>query len=182
MALTRVTKHIIHGSLLVQFKYVENTGDFDLNSSQSTYTEVNSKNIVLTPQYADSILEDSTSMSVKQNHASDNVHDEISVALFVNGTNEYETTELLGVQPYSSSTHSHTGGRNDRTAPTRRHSHIRNVATAAGFTHAFTPASTNAQDQDIRVKNNATRNIRVRDFFFISKEISIGLATSGSLN
>ena len=50
------------------------------------------------------------------------------------------------------------------------------------FTHAFTPASTNAQDQDIRAKNSATRNIRIRDFFFISKEISIGLATSGSQN
>ena len=181
MALTRVTKHIIHGSLLVQFKYVENTGDFDLNSSQTTYTEVNSKNIVMTPQYADSILEDSTSMSVKLNNATDNVHDEISVALFVNGTNEYEKTSILGARPYGDA-HSHTGGRNDRTAPTRRHSHIRNTAAAAGFTHAFTPASTNAQDQDIRVKNNATRNIRVRDFFFISKEISIGLATSGSLN
>jgi len=181
MALTRVTKHIIHGSLLVQFKYVENTGDFDLNSSQSTYTEVNSKNIVMTPQYADSILEDSTSMSVKQNHGTDNVHDEISVALFINGTNEYEKTSILGANPYGNA-HSHTGGRNDRTAPTRRHGHIRNQAAAAGFTHAFTPASTNAQDQDIRVKSNATRNIRVRDFFFISKEISIGLATSGSLN
>jgi len=181
MALTRVTKHIIHGSLLVQFKYVENTGNFDISSSQSTYTEVNSKNIVMTPQYADSILEDSTSMAVNMVHATDNVHDEISIALFVNGNNEYEKTSILGASPYGNA-HSHTGGRNDRTAPTRRHGHVRSMATAAGFTHAYTPASTNAQDQDIRAKNSATRNIRIRDFFFISKEISIGLATSGSLN
>tara|TARA_R110002153_G_scaffold226917_2_gene379612 strand:- start:1610 stop:2179 length:570 start_codon:yes stop_codon:yes gene_type:complete len=186
MALTRVTKHIIHGSLLVQFKYVENTGDFDLNSSQSTYTEVNSKNIVMTPQYADSILEDSTSMSVKQNHSTDNVHDEISVALFVNGTNEFETTELLGVQPYSSSTHSHTGGRNDRTAPTRRHSHITNIALASGYTHAFIPRSTNAIVLETRVRSTIDADFKVRDLFMIAKEIGVPddnvSGGSGSIN
>lgn len=181
MALTRVTKHIVHGSLLVQFKYTENTGDFDISSSQSTFTEINSKNIVMTPQYADSILEDSASMAVKMQHSSDSVTDTITTALFVNGNNEYEAIDILGYQPYGNA-HSHTGGRNDRTAPTRRHGHVRNMSSAAGFTHAFTPASTNAQDQDVRCKNSATRNIRIRDFFFISKEISIGLATSGSQN
>ena len=181
MALTRVTKHIVHGSLLVQFKYVENAGDFDISSSQSTYQEINNKNIVMTPQYADSILEDSCSCAVKMQHSSDNTTDTISLALFVNGANDYEQGQMLGFQPYGNQ-HSHTGGRNDRTAPTRRHGHVRNMSCAAGFTHAFTPASTNAQDQDVRAKNSATRNIRIRDFFFISKEISIGLATSGSQN
>ena len=49
-----------------------------------------------------------------------------------------------------------------------------------GINHAYTPATTNELDMDIRVKNSTTRNIRIRDFFFIAKEISIGLATSGA--
>ena len=49
------------------------------------------------------------------------------------------------------------------------------MSCAAGFTHAFTPASTNAQDQDVRAKNSATRNIRIRDFFFISKRFLLVL-------
>ena len=65
MALTRVTKHIVHGSLLVQFKYNENTSDFDITASQDQYTEINNKNITMTPQYADSIIENSASMTVR---------------------------------------------------------------------------------------------------------------------
>lgn len=180
MALTRVTKHIVHGSLLVQFKYVENSGNWDLSSSQTTYTEINSKNIVMTPQYADSILEHSCSMTMRDISGSQNITDTYSAALFVNNQLQYEETGIGGLTPYGNN-HSHTGGRNDRTAPTRRHGHVTNVAKSMGFTHAYTPGSTNAQDSDIRVRNSATRNIRIRDFFFIVKEISIGLASSGSV-
>ena len=179
MALTRVTKHIVHGSLLVQFKYTENTGDFDVTTSQSTYQEINSKNILMTPQYADSIIENSASMTIRQTSGTTNVGDTQSVALFVNGSNEYEETSIGMVQPHGGS-HGHTGGRNNRTAPTARHAHVTNTTLAIGLTHAYTPATTNELDMDIRVKNSATRNIRVRDFYFIAKEISIGLATSGA--
>lgn len=179
MALTRVTKHIVHGSLLVQFKYTENAGNWDLTSAQSTFTEINNKNIVITPQYADSILENNASMTVRDISGSANITDTYSCALFVNGQNEYQVNELAGHGTYGN-THSHTGGRNDRVAPTRRHGHVTNVARAMGISHAFTPGTTNAQDCDVRVKNSTTRNIRIRDFFFIAKEISIGLPTSGA--
>jgi len=178
MALTRVTKHIVHGSLLVQFKYTENAGDFDLTTSQTTYTEINGKNILMTPQYADSIIENQASMTSRDISNSDNIGDVFSAALFVNGTNEYEQSDVRGVGPYGNQ-HSHTGGRNDRTAPTRRHGHVRNFTAAMGLSHAYTPASTNQLDMDVRVKNSTTRNIRIRDFFFLAKEISIGLASSG---
>ena len=179
MALTRVTKHIVHGSLLVQFKYTENAGDWDLTGSQSTYTEINGKNIVITPQYADSVLENSASMTIRDISGSSNITDTYSAGLHVNGQLEYEEASIGGLTPYGNN-HSHTGGRNDRTAPTRRHGHVTNVAKALGFTHAYTPGTTNAQDCDVRVKNSTTRNIRVRDFFFIAKEISIGLPSSGA--
>ena len=48
-----------------------------------------------------------------------------------------------------------------------------------GLNHAYTPASTNQLDMDVRVKNSTTRSMRIRDFFFLAKEISIGLASSG---
>jgi len=179
MALTRVTKHIVHGSLLVQFKYTENAGDWDLTASQSTYTEINGKNILMTPQYADSIIENQASMTSRDISDGQNLTDSFSCALFVNGSNEYEETGIRGVNPYGND-HSHTGGRNDRTAPTRRHGHVTNFTAAMGINHAYTPATTNELDMDIRVKNSATRSIRIRDFFFIAKEISIGLASSGA--
>ena len=173
MPLHKITKKSVKGCLLVQFKYMENEGDWSHASSSNVLTAVAGKNITLTPQYPTSILEVSASLTFQETAGTQNSHHSYECALFANGHQEHIQESLGGVTPYGND-HSHTGGRNDRTAPTRRHSHIRNVATAAGFTHAFTPASTNAQDQDIRVKNNATRNIRVRDFFFISKEISIG--------
>ena len=172
MALTRVTKHIVHGSLLVQFKYTENTGDFDISSSQSTFTEINSKNIVMTPQYADSILEDSASMAVKMQHSSDSVTDTITTALFVNGNNEYEAIDIIGYQPYGNA-HSHTGGRNDRTAPTRRHGHVTNTAYSAGFTHAFIPRATNAIILELQARSTSDLDFMVRDMFMIAKEIGI---------
>ena len=179
MALTRVTKHIVHGSLLVQFKYTENSGNWDLTSSQNVYTLVNSKNILMTPQYADSILECQSSMAIRDASNSDSLTDQFSAALFVNGSNEYEVVGIRGVNPYGNTFH-HTGGRNDRMNPTRRHGHVRNFSASVGLNHAYTPASTNEQDIQTRVKNSTTRSIRVRDFFMMTKEISIGLATSGA--
>ena len=187
MALTRVTKHIVHGSLLVQFKYVENAGDFDISSSQSTYTEINNKNIVMTPQYADSILEDSCSCAVKMQHTSDSTTDTINLALFVNGANEYEQGQLLGFQPYGNQ-HSHTGGRNDRTAPTRRHGHVTNITKAVNYTHAFQCRNTNSQILETRVRCTSAVSYRTRDFFMIAKEIGVtvdnvtGGLGSGSVN
>ena len=172
MALTRVTKHIVHGSLLVQFKYTENTGDFDISSSQSTFTEINSKNIVMTPQYADSILEDSASMAVKMQHSSDNVTDTITTALFVNGQNEYQAIDLVGFQPYGNN-HSHTGGRNDRTAPTRSHGHVTNSSYSTGFTHAFIPRATNASILEVQASSTTDMDFIVADLFMIAKEIGI---------
>ena len=56
----------------------------------------------MTPQYADSILEDSCSCAVKMQHSSDSTTDTINLALFVNGNNEYEQGQLLGFQPWQS--------------------------------------------------------------------------------
>ena len=179
MALHKIRKHSIKGCLLIQFKYIENEGDF--TTSSTSFTAVAGKNITLTPQYPDSIIETSASFSMVDTANTQNTTMTFETALYVNGSEEHVQGQLGGFTPHGN-THSHTGGRNDRTAPTRRHGHVRNMSCAAGFTHAFTPASTNAQDQDVRAKNSATRNIRIRDFFFISKEISIGLATSGSQN
>ena len=179
MALTRVTKHIVHGSLLVQFKYVENNGDFDINTSSSTFTQINSKNILLTPQYADSILETQANLSVRDMENVSNVTDTYQGAIYVNDSQEYLVTSIGGLRPYGNQ-FSHHGGRNDRLrTSTSRHGHATGQSYALNMNHAYTPGTTNEQDIDVRARCTADRNFRVRDLFLIAKEISIGLASSG---
>ena len=103
-------------------------------------------------------------------HSSDNTTDTINLALFVNENNEYEQGQLLGFQPYGNTTLTQavtTELLQQETWTCKKH-------VMCAVLHMHLPGSTNAQDQDIRAKNSATRNIRIRDFFFISKEISIG--------
>jgi len=181
MALTRVTKHIVYGSLLVQFKYVENTGDFSISSSQNSFTQVNNKNILLTPQYSDSILETSANMSVQDTSGAQNVADTYHGAFFINDNNEYEVASIGGLRPHGNQ-FSHSGGRNDRLRTnTSRHGHATNQTYSLNMFHAFQPSTTNQQDIDVRTKCTAARNYNVTDMFFIAKEISLGLATSGSV-
>ena len=46
MALHKIRKHSIKGCLLVQFKYIENEGDF--TTSSSSFVAVAGKNITMT--------------------------------------------------------------------------------------------------------------------------------------
>ena len=110
-------------------------------------------------------LEDSCSCAVKMQHSSDNTTDTINLALFVNGNNEYEQGQLLGFQPYGNQ-HSHTGGRNDRTAPTRRHGHVRNMSCAAGLTHAFT-----LQVLTHRIKMFVQKTVLLEIFEFVTSSL-----------
>lgn len=178
MALTRVTKHIVYGSLLVQFKYIENSGDHSVDSNQSTYQTINNKTITMTPQYSDSILENMCSFTMRQQSGTGN-HDRLGIKLNVNGSNEYEQTELFGQNPHGNN-HSQSGGRNDRLAPTRRHGHVSDIAQPVNFSHSFRPGTTNSQLMEVLVRNtDAARTFLIRDFFFIAKELSLGLDSSG---
>ena len=92
MALTKVTKHIMHGSLLIQYKYAD-LADTSVSSNTQTETQIGA-GVVITPQYADSILENSFSGSMYNSGTGSNTH--FRVALFVNDQKEYEQTQLFG--------------------------------------------------------------------------------------
>ncbi len=172
MPIRKITKRVVSGNLLIQFKYVEEDS-WTQNSSQSTFQTIGGVSIKLTPQYADSILEINASGTLRSQNSSD-THDQFAVRLLVNNSEEYIQSHILGQSPYGNN-HSHTGGRNDRTAPTRRTGHVTNQATTFGYSHAYIPSSTNAQDIQTQTRNisSARDSILIQDFFMIAKEIGI---------
>lgn len=173
MALQKITKRAVKGSLLIQYKFVENEGVWTHSSSSNSYTIIGNKTLDLTPQYPNSVLETNVSFTIGDSSSTDNSSDRYSAALFVNGINEYEQNGYNGLHPYGNE-YSHTGGRNDRLAPSRRTGHSRNMRSAVGLTHAFIPQSTNKTTFDVRVKNdNNDRDFVVNDFYMICKEIAL---------
>ena len=185
MPLHKITKKSVKGCLLVQFKYMENEGDWSHASSSNVLTTVAGKDITLTPQYPTSILEVSASLVFQETAGTQNSHHTYECALFANGHLEHIQESLGGVNPHGDA-HSHSGGRNDRTAPTRRHSHITNITLASGYTHAFIPRSTNAIVLETRVRSTIDADFKVRDLFMIAKEIGVPddnvSGGSGSIN
>lgn len=172
MALTKVTKHIVHGSLLVQYKFADIA---DGNSSSTGDTNIGSP-LAITPQYADSILETTFSCSIENTSNGDNYH--FRLALYVNGIKEYEQTELLG-GPRGGAQFNHHGGNFERVHAHVTYQHLRNARTSAGFTHAMTPGNTNAQSCQITAAsyNDGGRTFTVREGFLIIKELSMGITS-----
>ena len=94
MALHKIRKHSIKGCLLVQFKYIENEGDF--TTSSSSFVAVAGKNITMTPQYADSIIETSASFSIVDTANTQNTSMTFETALYVNNSEEHVQGQLGG--------------------------------------------------------------------------------------
>jgi hypothetical protein len=173
MALHKITKKSLSGSLLVQFKYTEYEGTWTHSSSSNSYAVIGNKSILITPFYPTSILETSTSFTIGDSSGTNNTTDRWSVGLFCDNSLEYEQTELFGLSPFGD-TFSHTGGRNDRLSPSRRQAHTTNIRKSSGFTHAYIPRQTNRVEINCRVRNqNNDRDFTVNDFFMIVREIGI---------
>jgi len=172
MALTKVTKHILHGSLLVQYKYANIA---DGNTSGTGDTAIGSA-VTITPQYADSILENTFSCDIENDSNGDNNH--FRLALYVNSIKEYEQTELLG-GPRGGHEATHHGGVFDRIYAHAHYQHLKNMRQSSGFVHAMTPGSTNAQSSQVYAAdyNNGGKTFYVREGFLIVKEISIGITS-----
>lgn len=160
------------GSLLIQFKYTENEGNWTHTSSSNVYLTINSKSIDITPYYPTSIMETSASFTIGDSSSTSNTSQTYSVALYANGQEEYSQHEFSGFTPYGNN-YSHTGGRNDRLAPTRRTGHVTNVRKSIGYTHAYIPRTTNKITFETKVKCSADTDFMIKDFFMIVKEIGI---------
>lgn len=184
MTLHKITKKSMSGSLLIQFKYTENEGTWNHSTNSNSYVAINNKYIDMTPSYPTSIMETSCSFTIGDISSTQNTTDRFATSLWCNGSLEYEQTDIGGLSPYGNEW-SHSGGRNDRTAPTRRTGHVTNVRKSVGFTHAYIPRATNKITFEVKVKNaNNDRDFSVKDFFMICKEIGIpeDRVKSGSVN
>ena len=172
MALRKITKRAVKGSLLVQFKFVENEAEWSHSASSNVYKNINDKTLTITPQYPTSIIEVSSTFSMGDVSSTQNNSDNFAVALFINGSKEYEQLDAGGLMPHGNTFH-HTGGRNDR-LNNPRFAHVTNVRTQHGIHHAMIPRSTNEQEIETRVKNQDNdRDFSVKGFFMIAKEIAI---------
>ena len=83
MALQKITKRAVKGSLLVQYKFVENEGVWTHSSTSNSYAIVANKTLDITPQYPNSVLETNVSFSLGDSSSTDNSSDRYSSALFV---------------------------------------------------------------------------------------------------
>ena len=117
-----------------------------------------------------------------QDESSNNDGQNAMFALFVNDNEEYTQGHLFG-GPYSGNQHQQHGGTHDRIHHGITHAHFHNFKKSVGFTHSFLPGTTNAQTINVRIRNqdSNSRTVVMREGFLIVKEISIGLATSGSV-
>ena len=156
MALTKLTKHIVHGATIVQVRF-KDLGDFSFNN-----TSVNDAgNITITPQYADSILEIHYTASVATPTNNDSANTDLY--LDVNGTDEYT---LDGVNDPGNFTYSfNSNGREDGSSVNAYHRHL--------------PGTTNLQTVTVQYQKNSTNGgtTQVREQFICVKEIAGGLTT-----
>ena len=138
MPIRKITKRVVSGNLLIQFKYAEEDS-WTLNSSQTTFQTIGGVFINMTPQYADSILEVNVAGTLRNQNSND-THDQFAFRLLVNNSEEYIQSHFLGsnlhmvmltvIPPAARA-------RNDRTAPTRRTGRVTNQATTFGFSHGI---------------------------------------------
>ena len=157
--------------MLVQYKY----GTMSGSTSGSGDTQIGGS-VGITPQYADSILENTFSGDINNDSNGDNHH--FRLALYVNGIMEYEQVELLG-GPRGGHQATHHGGHSDRIYAHAHYIHLYNMRQSAGFVHSFTPGSTNVQNCAVYAAsyNDGGRTLAVNNGFLVVKEISIGITS-----
>jgi hypothetical protein len=171
MALRKLTKHSVTGSLLVQYKYstINITG-----SSSGTGDTILGNGVTITPQYSDSILETTFSGDIDNQDRGENNH--YRVALYVNGAKEYEQTELLG-GPNGGHAATHHGGNSDRIYANALTPNVKNMRQSVGLVHAFGHGSLNAQHCAIAIASydNGGKTLSLDNGFLIVKEVSVGI-------
>ena len=168
MALTKVTKHTVYGSQLIAHYGV------DINDSTSTSSSFTNwgQAVSLTPQYADSHLEivftgsmfTSSEMSTSTRHG--------NVGLYVNGTQEYVQTGVLGGNISQNGTQTFTNPRHQEHNG-RQQFHYNNFGRAIYMNHIHAPGSTNAQSIQVKFSSDSSQfNIQCKDGFLTVSEIA----------
>ena len=170
MALRKLTKHSVTGSLLVQYKYSSTIS----GSSSGTGDVMLPGSVTMTPQYPDSIIENIFSGDINSNDNGENQH--FRVALYVNGNKEYEQTELLG-GPSGGNSATHHGGNSDRIYAGAHYRNLLNMRQSVGLVHAHEHGSLNALQMEIAIASydNGSKTVTLSNGFLICKELAVGI-------
>jgi hypothetical protein len=159
MALTKLTKHVLHGSFIVQMVY----RDISDMSGNQTSAKQWGETVNLTPQYADSILEVHFSGTVRSPTTYQTGSARQTLNLYVNNQNEYviNTVNTAGNQGHA---YNQTG---------------QHMGSSVSLFHRHLPGTTNQQSVNIRITrdNNNGGTYYCTDGFMMVKEISAGVTT-----
>ena len=141
MALTKVTKHIVYGSVLIAHYGADMA---DKSQTSSTYSQWGS-DISVTPQYSDSHLEIVCTGSARQNSTGITTGYHAGAAKFVvNGSDEYFYRGIIGNNPNRNGGHTHQNqqfGENNGRQNWRHYG----FSSAIYMNHIHAPGTTNAQ-------------------------------------
>jgi hypothetical protein len=154
MALTKLTKHIVHGATIVQVRF-KDFGDFDGSNSGA---EQEWGNMTITPQYADSTTDAMFSGVINTEFHQDSP--EATIYLDVDGTNEYTVANVSGESnnSFSFEQYGNQGGE------------------SVSMIHRMRFGDTNQHTVTVQVsKNNNSGNLRLYDGFLMLKEIAGGV-------
>lgn len=190
MALTKITKHVVHGSLLVQYKYQDLT---DASASGTTSFVNFGSSLAITPKYNDSTLEFEMSAGLYRADTGSDVSYEIR--LLVNGNQEHIQTGFFGGYTqgdnWQHQPHIHIVRQHDHHDYHRVHQnvndgwrtvgtqHVQNSRHSVRMTHDHRPASTSQQTFQVQVRTNSGAGqfaMGAYSGFFVIKEISKGLS------
>jgi len=169
MALTKVTKHIVFGSVLIAH-YGKDFGDKDV--SGSTFEQWGTDTSV-TPQYTDSHLELCCTGSVQASSSGIATGEHYGAAQFVvNGSVEYVQKGLIGNNPNRTGGHNHQNqqfGENNGRQNWRHYSYSSSIY----MNHIHAPGTTNAQVVKTEVAcENAGPTFQFREGFITISEIA----------
>lgn len=168
MAITKVTKHIVYGSVLVAH-YGRDISDKDTSSSSlSDWGE----SIAFTPQYSDSHLEITLTGSVRtgSNMTTSNRYGNLTIN--VNGTDEYVQNGVMGGRTTQAGTR-HWHNPRHRQHNGRQQFHYSNFGNALYANHIHAPGTTNLQTIKCRVSVDSGQfSLQFRDGFLTVSEIA----------
>jgi hypothetical protein len=161
MALTKITKHIVHGATIVQVRYKDIS---DIDTSADGETDWGS--ITITPQYADSTTDILFSGTISTEHHESSSPTGI-LYLDVDGTNEYFINHVTR-QGSMSFSYEQYGNRN---------------GSSVVLAHRLRFGDTNLHTIKVQTgKDGNSGNIRGYDGFFLVKEIAGGILSANSTN
>ena len=162
MALTKITKHIVHGATIVQVRYK----DFADGSWSTGSTENSWGNITITPQYADSTT-DIMFSGVLSTEFHETTSPTGSAFLDIDGTNEYTITHVTR-QGNMSFSYEQYGNRN---------------GSSLVMSHRVRFGDTNLHTITIQVNTDGgAGTLRAYDGFILVKEIAGGILGANATN